>query len=528
MKCDGGQPCQRCWQDGLSCAYNQARLFRAKEWTPQDAGLPSVPTAGLATAKVSKVSFVSENRRVESRYEIVDSARAPGPATKRTKTPGSSSFWENGPSAQHDESKLEDIPLRPPITDPTEAFFMERYCNIIGPWFDMFNTHGHWSHMVPHLALSNKALFRSIVASCAKQYGLVAGESSIFALDYYNLALKELTQALGDDGLTSTAAVFASCLLTGYCEMIDAKSLDWQTHLRGTFSLCSTQGWHGQCGGVAQSCFWVYCRMDLLASLARAERTRLDTSSWLPKDGSLGPSDEQRGWEPDSWCNQIVLLLAQTHNLLCDVRQSSCSPVDQPYLLRRWNAVSMALSNHEAARPPWFRPVIQLPPTGAANPFERITYVSAAACAATQMLDLTSLLLIVAFPDKSPAQQRERLTSYAVTELALSLSRKIAGNSITNRLTIAWANAVQLLSSAGLVLVADNERAAVVKILQDIKKETGWSVEGHVDRLSEWWRASDGHFRGNYWQYKGSPGNDMMLRQIGESLTSIAGKFEAY
>ena len=111
--------------------------------------------------------------------------------------------------------------------------------------------------------------------------------------------------------------------------MIDARSLDWHTHLSGTSTLCTTQGWHGSSGGVAQSCFWVYCRMDLLASIARSEHTLLPTSSWLGTGASVYSYDDGQTFEPDSWCNRVVLLLAETHNLLCDVGESR--PTSQSY-----------------------------------------------------------------------------------------------------------------------------------------------------------------------------------------------------
>ena len=398
---------------------------------------------------------------------------------------------------------------------------MERYCNIIGPWFDMIDTDTRWSHAVPHLSLSNKSLFQSIIASCAKQYSLVSRESTIFALDYYNHALKELTYALGDLAIKGSAAVFASCLLIGYCEMIDAKSLDWHTHLSGTFSLCSTQGWNGLCGGVAQSCFWVYCRMELLASIARSERTLLDTSLWLPTGVSLQPHDERQEWEPDSWCNQVVLFLAQTHNLLCDVGHSSCDSLKLASLGARWNALSTAMKMHEACRPEAFHPVINLPPSGPANPFERIVYVSPAAAAATQMLDLASLFFILAFPDPTPEARRARLASYSSAQKALSLSRKIVANSITNRQTIAWANAVQLLSSAGLILVARDERAALLQVLEDIKSESGWSTHGHIEALKDWWNKAALHADIAH-ESETRPGKDLTLQQVGNCLVEMS------
>lgn len=489
FKCGGGKPCQPCWQADLRCDY-RTKLFSPREWLPQLAGFPPLPALTGNPSNVRSAVFVSENRRIESHYETLDSERKSPSAVSGEDTHSPlDKIRDESTTQRYIESASSPVPVCPPITEPTEAFFMERYCNIIGPWFDMFDTIRHWSQTVPHLSLSNRSLFRSIIASCAKQYHLVSGESSIYALDHYNRGLKELTQALRDAESAGHPATFASCLLTGYCEMIDAKSLDWHTHVRGTFSLCSSQGWHGRSGGVAQSCFWVYCRTDLLASIARGGHTLLDPSRWLPDGASLAPAHNDQDWRPDSWCNQVVVLLAQTHNLLCDVRQPLRTSTKQSELEERWNRISTFLEMHESNRPIAFRAITELPPKDLEVPFRRTVYVSAAACAATQMLDLARLFLTLAFPDRTPAEQAVRLMSASVAKEALNLSRKITSNTITNRHPIAWANAVQLLSSAGMVLVGRAERAALLHVLDDIKLETGWSTHGHCQALQKWWES---------------------------------------
>ena len=42
------------------------------------------------------------------------------------------------------------------------------------------------------------------------------------------------------------------------------------------------------------------------------------------------------------------------------------------------------------------------------------------------------------------------------------------------------------------VLSDDDERAALLQVLGDIKAETGWSTEGHVVGLNVWWSGVDG------------------------------------
>jgi hypothetical protein len=138
------------------------------------------------------------------------------------------------------------------------------------------------------------------------------------------------------------------------------------------------------------------------------------------------------------------------------------------------------------------------------------------------MLHLAFFLLIVAYPDQCAMERQVRLTSYTVTQQALTLSQRIIGNSIANRLTIAWANAVQLLFTAGLILVAENERAALVEVLKDIGSATGWSVHGHIESLNEWWTSSDDRGGREVPPLERRLDGPWMLRQVGDSLLSLS------
>ncbi|KAA8895282.1 hypothetical protein FN846DRAFT_970217 [Sphaerosporella brunnea] len=110
------------------------------------------------------------------------------------------------------------------------------------------------------MALSNPAL-------PVRQNGtyLAGAQRAYTALAYYDNALRISTAALRTP---SSSAIFDSCLLLAHCEKIDASNQDWRLHLYGAYSLVSAQGWHGRSGGLVQACFWIYCRMDVLSSLA--------------------------------------------------------------------------------------------------------------------------------------------------------------------------------------------------------------------------------------------------------------------
>lgn len=139
-----------------------------------------------------------------------------------------------------------------PITDEKEAFYLARYTDIIGPRFDMFDsTSRYFSLVLPHLALSNRLVLLSCLASAARQYWLVTNHGHHDALAYYNEALKTLYERLNDRG--HEAATFASCLLIAHCEMVESKASDWNLHLKGTGELVVLHNWNSRSGGLAQA-----------------------------------------------------------------------------------------------------------------------------------------------------------------------------------------------------------------------------------------------------------------------------------
>lgn len=140
----------------------------------------------------------------------------------------------------------------PPIRNERDALYMSNYVEVIGPWFDLFDsTDKHFSTIVPQLALSNHLLLYSCLAASARQYSLLNDTGSEDALEYYNIALRTLHDHLNDRG--HEPATFASCLLIAHCEMIESHASDWSVHLQGTRQLVTTQGWNAASGGLAQA-----------------------------------------------------------------------------------------------------------------------------------------------------------------------------------------------------------------------------------------------------------------------------------
>ena len=110
--------------------------------------------------------------------------------------------------------------------DSMDVFFFDRYCCVIGPWFDLLDSGRNFSYAVPkHFHLHD--LLRSSTLTCAvRQYWLTSGCLERNTYNYYELAPQKLDVHLNDMVYTLTAAFFASLLLVAHCEMIDASYQD--------------------------------------------------------------------------------------------------------------------------------------------------------------------------------------------------------------------------------------------------------------------------------------------------------------
>lgn len=257
------------------------------EWDPEEAGLSRVEhQAALSlvpahtdicektilclltfskthVAPVTHTSFVSENEATANQYLVTHSPAASPPAHTSASSPPLPSIQSHNsyyspsgtPSAIVTYSQSVGTPART-AAPHSDIFYLDRYCHVIGPWFDLFDREGHFSLVVPHLSLENHLLKLSSLACASRQQHRISSSNFDTALRYYDDALQMLTASLRDDSISSSAAVFASCLLLAHCEMIGASTQDWHLHIAGAYSLIRAHGWHGQSGGLGQACFW--------------------------------------------------------------------------------------------------------------------------------------------------------------------------------------------------------------------------------------------------------------------------------
>jgi hypothetical protein len=202
------------------------------------------------TGSIPALRFVDESRQVSQMYTITESPQSDETDRLEGSCVRTSPFSAAGEVSEPTDDYLLSSGL--PISSKKDAFYMSRYLEFIGPWFDLFDSSTrHFSDIVPQLALDNQLLKLACLAAAARQHYLVTGNGQEDALTYYNDALRTLSAQLQSS--SHGPATFASCLLIAHCEMIESKAGSWNLHLKGTCELVMAHGYNGQSGGLAQA-----------------------------------------------------------------------------------------------------------------------------------------------------------------------------------------------------------------------------------------------------------------------------------
>ncbi|KAB8200215.1 hypothetical protein BDV34DRAFT_217339 [Aspergillus parasiticus] len=207
-----------------------------------------------------------------------------------------------------------------------EVKFFRYYIEVVGPILDLFDPARHFSNVVPHLALRNTGLLKSILAVGAKHMSLghmympgedvpgdhptpnvnapnVSSPASPAAVtglpsepdpgpahmagEYYCETLQYLSQTLLYPSYADSHEILATATMISTYAMFDADSDttsgDWEEHLRGSFSIQRSQGNDGESvDGLRQAVWWSWLRQDIWAAF-RAGRPTL--TSWQARKG---------------------------------------------------------------------------------------------------------------------------------------------------------------------------------------------------------------------------------------------------
>lgn len=186
----------------------------------------------------------------------------------------------------------------------TDLPFFRYYVEVVGPILDLFDPARHFSNVVPHLALRNIGLLKSILAVGARHMSLglsqvsdgdargnnPASDTNIptpltatgllvdsetspthLATQYYYETLQYLSQTLFYPSYADSHEILATATMISTYEMFDTECVSssnvWEQHLRGSFWIQRCQDNDGESlDGLRQAVWWAWLRQDIWAA----------------------------------------------------------------------------------------------------------------------------------------------------------------------------------------------------------------------------------------------------------------------
>lgn len=425
------------------------------------------------------------------RSRIIDTARSTGPS--RTGSP-----------PEHTDKALEDeatanLPLEADdeesrrlahLSAEQEYVLWQNYIDELSPWLDKFDNTRHFELVLPVLAKSNPHLRYSILALSARQMERKAGKNdNSCSLALYQHAIHLLSPLLQQ----RTTVVLASCVVLCVLEMMSCSPKAWRRHLDGCAALIQALAINGRSGGLGQSLFWVFARMDICGGLISSERTLIPVQKWLGAGRILLDYDvlENAPGSFDMYANRIVFLCGQVVELLCSAGKWEQRPQNQTPIMpvtlysKHWSTLFELLEKWYQDRPEEMKPLLTIPSPidNDTKPFQTLFYGNGPAISGNQMYHTATLLMLKYKPTHVQFSKRP--------QSILWHARQICAISISNSHHGCWTNCVQPLWIAGQHMSHPSEHRAILDIYERIQLETGWATKWRADDLKEYWGELD-------------------------------------
>ncbi|TDZ41570.1 hypothetical protein CTRI78_v009524 [Colletotrichum trifolii] len=225
---------------------------------------------------------------------------------------------------------------------PSDLIYFRYYVDVVGPILDLFDPERHFSNAVPHLAVRNDGLLKSILAVAARHKSLATAaphcrdssatprpptnassspgtdtsccqggtlaelEPARMATQYYYETLQYLSHTLLYPSYANSHEILATAIMISTYEMFDANgpsnSADWERHLRGAFWIQRSQENNGESvDGLRRAVWWAWLRQDIWAAFRSGRRTLT----------IFQPQRMLRDLTPDELVNRILFVAAK-------------------------------------------------------------------------------------------------------------------------------------------------------------------------------------------------------------------------
>jgi hypothetical protein len=256
-----------------------------------------------------------------------------------------------------------------------ELIFFEHYVTTVGPILDLFDPAKHFSSMVPHLALRNVGLLKSLLAVGACHMSLHIDTSTMeppqstqdpstpssvhstliskdtssrIAEQYYYETLHYLAQNLLYPSYTCSHEILATAIMISTYEMYSSATSDgnWGRHLKGAFWIQRSQDNDGETSdGLRQAVWWAWLRQDTWAAFREG---RPAMTIWSPKrtleelrtDGEL--------------CTRVVYIAAKCVQFAAT---SMTKGANMQAVIEKGEGLLGALEEWKKVLPPSFEPI---------------------------------------------------------------------------------------------------------------------------------------------------------------------------
>ncbi|KAF4122313.1 C6 transcription factor [Geosmithia morbida] len=414
------------------------------------------------------------------RHHLIQEVRSNAPTRSGTPETGAADFagtdrplWPSAAAVATISAETSSI-----LRKDEEIVLWRNWFGEIAPWLDKFDRDAAFQNAVPHMAASHDHLRYSLLALSARQLELKeTTQPTDRSLTLYQQAIHLLLPHLP----SRSTAVIASCVILCVLEMLSCSPKAWRRHLDGCASLMQAVGMNGAVGGVEESLFWCFARMDVCGGLISSVKTLIPADQWATKmdlDTDVSFYRSQPGFH--SWANYMVYLVAQVLDLLAPV---PTEPLDvpsrtDPKFRTRWIKLWGYIWDWHHVRPAPLHSIMTIP-SSEDSPFPTILFSNPAAISGNQLYHTASILMLQNHPPGVSLSPKPRSILWH--------ARQVCAISISNDHHGAWTNGIQPLWIAGRCMSHPAEHRAILELLDKIERESGWGTRWRAADLREYW-----------------------------------------
>ncbi|PWY62095.1 hypothetical protein BO83DRAFT_326785 [Aspergillus eucalypticola CBS 122712] len=391
---------------------------------------------------------------------------------------------------------------------PTDLTFFQYYIEVVGPILDLFDPAHHFSNVVPHLALRNTGLLKSILAVGAKHMSLclrhrgdgdaadghVAGTPASLpgtvlstesdsapthmATQYYYETLHYLSQTLLYPSYADSHEILATATMISTYEMFDADSSAnssvWEQHLRGSFWIQRSQDNDGESAdGLRQAVWWAWLRQDIWAAFQAGRPT---ITFWRARKPLQELSSDELATRIVYLCGKCVKYAAS----------AAIPPHQDPReRIEQGDRLLSALDEWHHILPAWYQPVAVAGVGGSSVVFPPIWIHPRNHAGAMQMYHFAKATVLLNQPTLGG------LRAYLLRDKQLTESVKmvcgIANSCQEHDCAMAFIN-VQALFGVGQFVRSPEMREELLRILDNMLRISKFPAKGLVARLQRVWQ----------------------------------------